>query len=313
MSTQIVIGIAGISSKLAQCITKALQRYQGVKIKGLCRRPEKIPPSALNEYKIEVIQGNFDDEVAVQQFVQGTDVVICCYFGGSDLMNLGQKILIEACAKEGVPRYIPSDFAVDYTNIPDGEPFPKESTKIIKKYLLEKNVAGVHILVGGLMETFWSEYFEIYDANTGTASYWGTGQEKWDLTTFETAAAYTAALAVDKQAVGVFRFRGDCKSVFEIKEAYDKVNQSSLQLRRLGSLTDLYDTVKDIHRRDPSNLASWGPKAFIYWCTNGVAHLGNELDNEKYSYIVPANVEDFLRAHKDTEVAVAGQKIGFQG
>ncbi|GKT66964.1 hypothetical protein ColTof4_12849 [Colletotrichum tofieldiae] len=307
----IVVGIAGISAKLAQCVTKALQKYQGVTTKGFCRRLEKIPLSALQEYNIEVIQGNFDDEGAVQKFVQGTDIVICCYFGDSDVMTRGQKILIDACAKEGVPRYIPSDFAVDYTKIPDGELFPKESTKIIKKYLLEKRVAGVHILVGGLLETFWSEYFEVYDANTRTASYWGTGEEKWDLTTFETAAAYAAALAVDKQAVGVFRFRGDCKSIFEMKEAYDKVYQSPLQLKRLGSLADLYNAVLNIHKKDPNNLAAWGPKAFIYWCTNGVAHLGDELDNNKYSYIVPTNVEDFLKAQKNRDIAIAYQKIGF--
>lgn len=275
----IVVGIAGISAKLAQCVTKALQKYPGVKIKGFCRSLEKMPPSALQKYNLELIQGNFDDEVAVQKFVRGTDVVICCYFGGPEVMTLGQKILIDACAKEGVSRYIPSDFAVDYTKIPDDELFPKESTKIIKNYLSEKGVAGVHILVGGLMETFWSDYFEIYDADTQTASYWGTGEEKWDLTSFETAAAYTAALAVDKEAVGIFRcklalspcdslgldnlmwpVRGDFKSIFEIKQAYDKVYQSPLRLKRLGSLADLYNTVKDIHKKDPGNLSAWGPK-----------------------------------------------------
>ncbi|KAK2736516.1 NmrA-like family protein [Colletotrichum kahawae] len=306
----IVVGIAGISAKLAQCVTKALQKYPGVKIKGFCRSLEKMPPSALQKYNLELIQGNFDDEVAVQKFVRGTDVVICCYFGGPEVMTLGQKILIDACAKEGVSRYIPSDFAVDYTKIPDDELFPKDSTKIIKNYLSEKGVAGVHILVGGLMETFWSDYFEIYDADTQTASYWGTGEEKWDLTSFETAAAYTAALAVDKEAVGIFRFRGDFKSIFEIKQAYDKVYQSPLRLKRLGSLADLYNTVKDIHKKDPGNLSAWGPKAFIYWCTNGVAHLGDELDYNKYPYIVPTSVEEFLRARKKTNVAIAYQEIG---
>lgn len=203
MST--VVGIAGLTGKFAQCVAKELQSYPNVTIKGFCRSPQKLPRAVLEKYNIRVIQGEFDDEVAVQEFVRGTDVVICCYFGESDVMNRGQKILIDACAKEGVPRYLPSDFAVDYTKIPAGELFPKESAKIVKNYLVGKKVAGVHVLVGGLIETFWSEYFRIFDANTQTITYWGTGDEKWDLTTYETVAAYTVALAVDKNASGVFR------------------------------------------------------------------------------------------------------------
>ncbi|WYZ42206.1 hypothetical protein EsH8_V_001101 [Colletotrichum jinshuiense] len=309
MST--VVGIAGISAKLAQCVVKALQAYPNVKIKGFCRRPEKLPQSALKNYNVEVIQGNFDDKAAVQKFVKGTDIVICCYFGSPDVMILGQKILIDACAKEGVSRYLPSDFAVDYTKIPDGELFPKQSTKIIKKYMLHKDVAGVHVLVGTLLETFWSDYFKVYDANTQTISYWGTGEEKWDFTTYEATAAYTAALAVDKEAVGVFRFRGDCKSVSEIKAVYNKVYQSPLQLKRLGSLAGLYDAAKDTYNKDPSNLSAWGSRAFIYWCTNGVANLGEDLDNKRYAHIVPIDMEGFLKSHKRADIAIADQKFEF--
>lgn len=203
MST--VVGIAGLTGKFAQCVVRELQAHPNVTIKGFCRSPQKLPLAVLERYNIQVIQGEFDDEAAVQEFVRGTDVVICCYFGDSDIMNRGQKILIDACVKEDVLRYFPSDFAVDYTKIPAGELFPKESAKIVMKYLAGKKVAGVHVLVGGLIETFWSEYFRIFDANTQTITYWGTGDEKWDLTTYDTVAAYTAALAVNKNASGVFR------------------------------------------------------------------------------------------------------------
>jgi hypothetical protein len=201
----IVVGIAGLTGKFAQCVVKELHASHSVTIKGFCRNPQKLSPLAIEKYKIEVVQGEYDDEQAVQKFVQGTDIVICCYFGDTDVMTRGQKLLIDACVNEGVSRYLPSDFAVDYTKIPAGELLPKESAKIVKGYLVEKKLAGVHVLVGGLMETFWSEFFQIFDSDTQTLTYWGTGNEKWDLTTYETAAAYVAALAIDKNASGVFR------------------------------------------------------------------------------------------------------------
>ncbi|KAB2573246.1 hypothetical protein DBV05_g8073 [Lasiodiplodia theobromae] len=309
MST--IVGIAGLTSKFAQCVVKELQAYPDVTVKGFCRSPQKLAQKALAKYKVEVIQGEFDDEVAIQRFVRGTDIVICCYFGDPDVMTRGQKILVDACAKEGVPRYLPSDFAVDYTKIPAHELFPKESCRVIKNYLVEKKVSGVHVLVGGLIETFWSGFFQIYDAETKTIAYWGTGDEKWDLTTYETAATYTAALAVDKSAAGVFRFRGDCKSISEIKGIYEKICQSPLHLKRLGSLDDLYSTVKGRFETDPNDAMAWAPGCFAYWCTNGVASLGDDLDNGKYPNIVPVNMEDFLKTHKEEKIAIADQYLGF--
>lgn len=52
-------------------------------------------------------------------------------------------------------------------------------------------------------------------------------------------------------------------------------------------------------------------RCFAYWCTNGVAHLGDNLDNAKYPNIVPVNMEGFLRAHKKEDVAIADQQLGF--
>lgn len=120
-------------------------------------------------------------------------------------MTEGQKYLIDACEEENVPRYIPSDFAVDYTKIPYGVLFPKESAKIIMEYLKLRKVKGAHILTGGLTETFWSQFFGIWNPKKCCMSVWGSGEEVWELTTYQTAAAYTAAVALDKSAVGVFR------------------------------------------------------------------------------------------------------------
>ncbi|KAJ4993149.1 NmrA-like family protein [Stagonosporopsis vannaccii] len=306
-----IVGIAGLTSKFAQCVVKALQAYPGVTIKGFCRNSRKLPSAAIEKYRIEVVQGEFDDEAAVERFVKGTNIIICCYFGAPDLMTRGQEILVDACAKEGVTRYVPSDFSVDFTKIPDGELFPKESQKIIKRYLEEKEVAGVHILVGGLLETFWSAYFQIYDATARKVTYWGTGDEKWDLTTYETAAAYTASLMVDHNASGVFRFRGDRKSVKEMKSVYEKVYKSTLSLSCLGSLDELYSSFQTAFKHDPNDAMSWAPGCFNYWCICGVAALGDNVDNESYPGVVPTDLEGFFRSLKHDEISTADQTLGF--
>lgn len=199
------VAIAGVTGKFSQCIIKALQKYPDVLIRGYCRSPHKLPPAILNSDQIEIIDGAFDDHESIRRFVRGSDVVICCYFGPPEVMIEGQKYLIDACEEQGVPRYIPSDFAVDYTKIPPGVLFPKESAKIIMEYLKFRKVKGAHILTGGLTETFWSEFFGIWSPRMCSMSAWGSGEEVWELTTYQTAAAYTAAVALDNSATGVFR------------------------------------------------------------------------------------------------------------
>ncbi|KAH7194894.1 hypothetical protein DER44DRAFT_676414 [Fusarium oxysporum] len=280
-----VVGVAGLTAKFSQCVVKALQEYPDMTIKGLCRSPQKLPQAAVRSYDIHVIQGEYDDEDAAQALARGCDIVICCYYGNNDVMTRGQKILIDACVKEGVPRYVPSDFA---------------------------KVMGVHVLVGALMETFWSPFFHIFDSSNETISYWGTGNEKWELTTYETAAAYTAALIVDKNASGIFRFRGDCKSAVEIKASYERIYQSSLHLKRLGSLDELYGTVRRQFEEDPDDVMTWAPGSFTYWCTNGIAYLGDNLDNQRYPTVATINLEDFFKSHKRDDISTADQRFGFK-
>ncbi|KAM0081854.1 Elongation factor 1-gamma [Fusarium odoratissimum] len=247
-----VVGVAGLTAKFSQCVVKALQEYPDMTIKGLCRSPQKLPQAAVRSYDIHVIQGEYDDEDAAQALARGCDIVICCYYGNDDVMTRGQKILIDACVKEGVPRYVPSDFAVDYTKIPDGELFPKESAKIIMKYLVEKKLMGVHVLVGALMETFWSPFFHIFDSSNETISYWGTGNEKWELTTYETAAAYTAALIVDKNASGIFRCELNISQAACQNKSADRASPGGLQERR-GNQGKLRENLPEFS----ASKASW--------------------------------------------------------
>jgi hypothetical protein len=157
-------------------------------------------------------------------FAISSAIPICCYFGHTDLMINGQKVLIDACDEEIVLRYVAGDFAIDFIKIPAGAPFPKESTKIIIEYLKSKRVEGIHILVGVLMETFRSPYFQLYDAQSRILAHWGTGEDVWELTTFQTDAPHNAAIAVEPKAVGVFH----CESRISSQGDYAQIRLTGI-------------------------------------------------------------------------------------
>lgn len=78
------VGIAGITGKFARrLLTHLLDVGDGsLTIKGYCRNPSKLPESVKSSPKLEIIEGTAFDQDAIATFVQGCDVVVCCYLPG---------------------------------------------------------------------------------------------------------------------------------------------------------------------------------------------------------------------------------------
>jgi hypothetical protein len=199
------IGIAGITGKFAGLILDSLLEDPNVRVRGYCRNASKLASCCTQSPQLEVFQGDANDQTALSNFVNGLDVVVCAYLGEKDFMVIAQKALVDACDQARVPRYMASDFCLDYTKLELGQHPAKDPMKIVHDYVKEKDhVEGVHVLIGAFMETFWSAYFQIWSAGDDKALvYWGTGEEMWESTTYGDAAKYTAAVALDPDATGM--------------------------------------------------------------------------------------------------------------
>ncbi|KAH8817757.1 nmrA-like family protein [Flagelloscypha sp. PMI_526] len=292
-----VIGIAGITGKIARLIAQSLLAYPEVKIRGFCRDPTKYDTT---DDRINLIKGEASDASSIQTFVNGCDAVICCYSGlDNALMVDGQKLLIDACDKAGVDRYIASDWTINYTKLELGLLENKDAMKHVKTYLdsPERKVKGVHILVGTFMETWFAPFFGIFDAKDDkepTLNYWGTGNEVWEGTTYSDAAKFTAAVVLDSSAVGLQRFRGGSLTFFEIAESFKKVYVVTPKLNNLGSLEDLYETMHARRAEQPENIYYYIVLFHQYYILNGSTLLDG-LDNARYPEIKPVHWEEGMR------------------
>ncbi|KAL4735591.1 hypothetical protein BDV11DRAFT_195678 [Aspergillus similis] len=203
------VGIAGVTGKFARRLLTHLldsstsNEHESLTVKGYCRDPAKLPSSLYSSPNVELTQGSAFDHEALASFVQDCDVVVCCYLGDDKLMVEGQKTLIDVCdaATPPVPRYVSSDWALDYTKLKLGELFPKDPMIHVKSYLEGKqNVAGVHILVGGFMEPIFSSFFGIVNADSNIFRSWGDGSEIMEGTTYDDAARYWLTRRMDPNA-----------------------------------------------------------------------------------------------------------------
>ena len=198
----LTVGIAGITGKFGRLLARQLLQTPGVELRGYCRNPSNLP-AFLTDANVKVFEGGAFDAQAVRPFVDGCDVVACTYLGNDKLMVDGQKALIDGCEELKVPRYIASDYSIDYAKLEFDQLFPKDPMKHIKAYVATKqHVKGVHVLIGGFMETLTSPFFRMYDAKGPAFRYWGDGTEVFEASSYENAAQYTAAVAADTSAVG---------------------------------------------------------------------------------------------------------------
>ncbi|KAM0546284.1 hypothetical protein ACHAPJ_010968, partial [Fusarium lateritium] len=195
------VAIAGVSGRLGRCLARELLKNPNVVVRGLARNLDKAEHS-LRFSSLHLTQGAADDMDVLRRFVKGADVVICAYSGSDETFHDIQKDLIDACEAEGVPRYVAGDFTVDHRKLEYGQLWSKDPVKKVAEYLEGKSVSGVHVLIGAFLDTFWSSWFDIWNLEEESLSYWGTGQEKWELTSYQNAAEFTARVALDDSAIG---------------------------------------------------------------------------------------------------------------
>ncbi|KAI9875050.1 MAG: hypothetical protein M1830_008988 [Pleopsidium flavum] len=289
------IGVAGITGKLGSLVARNLLSHPSAHVQGFCRDKSKLPDSIRSNPKVSTVEGDSSNLEAARSAVRGCSAVICCYLGSNDLMIDGQKVLIDACIAEKVPRYIPSDYTLDYrplqpTDIPSKEPMFR-----IIEYLEGKPIKGVHILIGAFVQTWWT-FLGIWHPKEYKLNFWGTGDEKWEFSTYNNAAQYIAEVALDSSASGFLKFRGDFISTKEIAKLLQNQYGDMPQMQSKGSLESLRAACDEARKGNSVSYQNL-PLFYSYYIQTGKAYMGDDLDNDRYPNVKPESMEDFLKAN----------------
>ncbi|RSL43547.1 hypothetical protein BHE90_017187 [Fusarium euwallaceae] len=304
--SSLTVGLAGITGKFGRLLASKLLQSPSIHLRGYARDPSKVVPALAESPRLKLFKGEAFDDTAIKPFVTGCDVVVCAYLGADDLMVDGQKKLIDACEEAGVPRYVASDWALDYTKLSLGELFPKDPMIHVKAYLeTKKAVKGVHVLIGGFMDPIFSPLFQVWDPEAKTLRYWGEGDEPWEATSYDNAAEFTAAVIADTSAIGIKKYLGDRKSIKEIAATFQEVYGIQPKLERLGSLDGLKTQMNALRAKNPSDVFSYMFLFFMYYWLNGQTFVGPATDNERYPEVKSETWEEFLKKRSLDELPQA--------
>ncbi len=116
-----LILVAGSTGNLGGRIIKALLK-RGATVRALVRPgTDQKKLDQLTQPGVEIVAAAPTDVAALTEACRGAACVVSAVQGLHDVIVDAQAALLAAAVAAGVPRFIPSDFASDYTKTQEGD------------------------------------------------------------------------------------------------------------------------------------------------------------------------------------------------
>jgi hypothetical protein len=300
-----IILIAGITGNIgAHAAAHALS--QGHTVRGLGRNPSKLPEKTAAALESFVTSSSYYDIAALDRAVAGADAVICAYAGMPELHLDAQLLLVRACERAGVKRYLAAGWNYDWRVLKLGdEPVYDAALMFHHQVALTSTIKPCHIFSGMLAEVFFGldgqDGFTprdggVWDPNDKRMEIWGTGDEEWNFTTEEDAGRWgveviTADGAEEGGFVTVCSWTCSMK---EIKAKYEAVKGDEVEWDAKGDLGQLRDIARRESKSGLRRFWEWHRHVFMENCVSGRWNLKN-VDNEKFPAVKATSMEEFIR------------------
>ena len=290
------IVIAGGTGNLGELIVKALIK-RGAAVRAIVRpetKAEKI--EKLEKLGAEVIEVDMSNAEELAKACAGASCVVSAIQGLREVIVDGQAALLEAAIAAGVPRFIPSDYSIDFTKFPKGENRNLDWRREFHTILDESPIASTSVLNGAFGYMLTSVNI-ILDAKAKSVNYWENPDQPMDFTTVENAADFIASAALDNSAPKVLRVSGSRLTARQLAETASKVTGTEFELVNLGSLEDLAAKIKRERAADTESdqevYPLWQGNQYLYNMFQGRGLL-EPLDNDRYPGMNWTSVREVL-------------------
>ena len=291
----LVGGTGMLGGKIARAL---LAKEAAVDLRVLARKSgdgDKAA-AALSDLKAQgatVVEGDLTDPGSLDAATKGIDVVVSAVQGGDDIIIDGQVALAEAAKRNGVRRIIPSDFAIDLFQIPADQHVFLGPRRRADERIATMGIGHLHVLNGAFMEVFLAPVFGVFDLEHGTATHWGDGNTKLDLTTTDDTALYVAEAVLDHSLPdGKFEIAGDQLTMREAIAAVGDALGQTLTVTRRGSEAELEAWIAKTKATAQSPM-EYAMAQYQVAMETGRGKLGN-LANGRYPNIKPKSFRDYL-------------------
>jgi uncharacterized protein YbjT (DUF2867 family) len=293
--------LAGATGHLGSLIAKALIQKEDITLRALVRPGSAAKAGDLAKLGVEVVELAIDgsgDQDALDRAMAGAFSVVSALQGGPDIIIGAQSRLLEAAARAGAVRFLPSDFSFNMFGLGEGENIGSDMRRAFARQAnaIRGNVSVVHVQNGCFIDRqVLFGFLGAISLERGEAYLWGEGNQPMDFTTYADTARYAAEAAVDANPVPeAFNVAADVLNFHELVDAYEQSSGRSLTVVKMGSLADMDAEITQRQKANPQNMYAYVP--MMYWraMLSGKGKLG-ELVNARYPLGDLATVRDYIR------------------
>ncbi|HVN76892.1 MAG TPA: NmrA family NAD(P)-binding protein [Thermoanaerobaculaceae bacterium] len=298
--------VAGATGKLGGRIARELIE-RGAGVRALVRRSTARERSdRLQAFGVEVVRVDLDSVPNVARACARASCVVSALQGLRDVIVGAQAVLLDGAIEAGVPRFIPSDFSIDFTKLPAGENRNLDLRREFHQRLDGAAISATTVFNGAFADMLTGQ-MPLILFRLRRVLYWGSADQRMDFTTIDDTAAFTASAALDPSAPRFLRIAGDELSARELAAVASEVTGKEHRLLRAGSLRTLGALVKVARTLAPGKDAlypAWQGMQYMRGMFDGRAKLA-PLDNGRYPGRHWRNARDVLSSSPGVAASAA--------
>jgi nucleoside-diphosphate-sugar epimerase len=293
------IVVAGATGNLGGRIARALLE-RGASVRALARHgAARDKLERLRELGVTIANVDFSSASQLALACSGAACVVSALAGLRDVIVEAQTILLDAAVKAGVPRFIPSDFSIDFTKLSPGENRNLDLRRDFHERLDKASIRATTIFNGAFTEMLTGQ-MPLILFKRKRVLYWGDADQRMDFTTIDDTAAFTASAAVDPSTPRFLRIAGDQLSARELAAVVSEVTGREFRLFRaggLGMLGALIKVARTFARGEKELYPAWQGMQYMRNMFDGRAKL-QPLDNDRYVGIHWTTAREVLSARQ---------------
>ena len=277
------IVVAGATGNLGGRIARAL-RERGARVRALVRpstAQDKI--ERLRDFGVAIASIDLNNDSQVTQACSGASCVVSALQGLREVIVETQTVMLGAAIKAGVPRFIPSDYSIDFTKIAPGENRNLDLRRDFHERLAKASISATTIFNGAFADMLTGQ-MPLILFKLRRVLYWGNSDQRMDFTTIDDTATFTASAALDPSAPRILRIAGDQLSARELAGVASEVTGKRFRLFRAGGLGMLGALIKVARMVAPAEkevFPAWQGMQYMRNMFDGRAKL-EPLDNDRY-------------------------------
>ncbi len=291
------IAVAGATGELGKRVVHALLA-RGAKVQALVRAtsdPHRV--RTLQESGATVVL--LRDVTETARDLAGASCLVSTLAGLRETVVEAQSALLETAMAAGIARFIPSDFAADFTKLAPAENRNFDLRREFHDRLDGARIEATSILNGAFADLLPTPHSPFFDFKSRRVNFYGSPDQLLDFTTMDDVAAFTSAAALDETTPKVLRIAGDQLSAREMAAAATEVLGTTFTLFRLGTVDELAVKIAESRQSDPtaeSNVyAPFQMMQYLHNMASGRAKL-ETVDNDRYADLKWTRVRDLLEA-----------------